>query len=156
MRTTKPALPRDPQVDLMRFAYVKAIDDIAAIDQSRTHDQSIAPGLRQQRRNACRRVGPQHVRVINVVRVSCRARYGIGFVEQPVVIVDNQNHRLPSHDVSSKPRPSRNGGDNLVHQDIDCVPALITVGQITQRQISIETFWTYSRNPMGMAFPLNW
>jgi hypothetical protein len=28
------------------------------------------------------------------------------------------------------------------HQDIDGVPPLIRVGQITQRQISLETFWT--------------
>jgi hypothetical protein len=47
MPTTKPALPRDPQVDLMRFAYVEAIDDVAAIDQSRTYDQPVAPGFSQ-------------------------------------------------------------------------------------------------------------
>jgi hypothetical protein len=32
MRTTKPALPHDPQIDLVRFADVQAIDDVAAID----------------------------------------------------------------------------------------------------------------------------
>ena len=32
MCTTKPSLPRDLQVDLVRFADVQAIDDVAAID----------------------------------------------------------------------------------------------------------------------------
>jgi hypothetical protein len=48
MRTTKSALPRDPQVHLVRFADVQTIDDIAAVDQSRTHDQPIASGLCQR------------------------------------------------------------------------------------------------------------
>jgi hypothetical protein len=48
----------------------------------------------------------------------------------------------PSDDVGWEPRPSLNGRSQVRHQDINCVPTLVRVGQVTQRQISIETFWT--------------
>ena len=142
IRAAKPGLPRDPEVGLVRLADVRAIDNIAAIDQSGTHDQPIALGFRQQGRDGGRRVGPQHVLVVDVMRIACRARHSLRFVEQPIIIVGDQNDRWSPDDVGRKTRPSLDGRSHVGYQDVNCVSTLIRVGQVTQRQISIETFWT--------------
>jgi len=142
IRATKPGLPRDPDIGLVRFTDVQAIDDIAAIHQSGAHDQPIALGLRQQCRDSRRRVGPQHVRAVDVMRVARRARYRVGLVEQAIVIMCDRDDWWPSDDFGWEPRPSLNGRNQVRHKDINCVPTLVRVGQVTQRQISIETFWT--------------
>jgi hypothetical protein len=142
IRSAKPGSPRDPVVRLVRFAHVQAIHDIAAIDKPRAHDEPIALGFRQQCRNARSRVGPQHVLFVDVMRVARRAGYRVRFVEQPVVVVGDQNDRWSSDDVGREFRPSLDGQSQVGHQDVDRVSTLIRVCQVTQRQISIETFWT--------------
>src|ERR1700693_2864962 len=100
--SAKPGSPRDPEIRLVRFADVHAIHDIAAIDKAGANDEPIALGFLQQCRNASSRVGPQHVLLVDVMRIARGASYGVTFVEQPVVVVGDQNDWWPSDDVGRK------------------------------------------------------
>ena len=121
---------------------MQAIHHIAAIDEPGANDEPIDLGFRQQCRNGRRRVGPQHALLVDVMGVACRARDRVGFVEQPIVVVRDQNDRRPSDDVGRKRRPLLDGQTQVGRQDVDRVPTLVRIGQVTQRQISIKTFWT--------------
>jgi hypothetical protein len=121
---------------------MQTIHDIAAVDEARAHDKPVPRGFRQRGWDCGRRMGPQHVLLVDIMRITRRARDRIWLVEQPVVVVGDRNYRRPADNVGRKPRPPLDGRGQIGHQDVDCVPTLIRVGQITQRQISIETFWT--------------
>jgi hypothetical protein len=103
-----------PDVELVRFADVVAVHDVAAVDEPRDRQQQVRlAGVELAGRDPCvqprhgrGRVRPQHQVVAEVAAVARVPRGGVGCVPEPVVVVLHRHDRVAAGAGGAGSRPS--------------------------------------------------
>jgi hypothetical protein len=129
-----------PQVELVRLADMQPIDRVAAIRQTRAHQQHVVVVCRGDRAQRARdhrgRLGAKQTARRHVPRVTRVARRGIRRIAQIVVVVGDADERGRSIDDHGALPALAQRRDRILHKQLERVRTRRSVGQIAQCQRS--------------------
>jgi hypothetical protein len=139
-----PAVADAPEVRLVGFAGMKAVDGVATVHDARTDEEHVvrsggiggeAPEERGDHRRRLRAEGASRRQVAGVAGVPRRAIRGI--VEPVVVVLDRHDRACAlDHDAGAPRR--RECGDGGVEDLLDCVRTLRRIGEIAHGERAPE------------------